>query len=185
MAIVRYATRHCPVLVYSRTGLVQYYRSLSECSRVLGLSVQKIKWLLHNDRADEQGREYDIPVYCPWVTKAETIERRGKKMKRIRLIRKVAPKYERQFKEGVMKIIPRADYILLEKVEEEKTKSGLYIPEAKHGEVTKARIIEAGENASLKEGVVLYPTADATEIEADGKVLYLVPESSVLAVVKA
>lgn len=83
-----------------------------------------------------------------------------------------------------MKIVPRADYMLLEKVGEEKTKGGLYIPEAKHGEVTKARIIEAGENASLKEGVVLYPTADATEVEADGKVLYLVPESSILAVVE-
>lgn len=184
MAIDRYATKHCPVLVYTKAGLIEYYHSISECSTKLGLSVQKIKWLLHTDETDQQGREYDIPVQCPWMTRIETIEKRGRKVKRIRIMRKAAPKYERQYRGGEMKIVPRADYMLLEKVEEQKTKGGLYIPEAKHGEVTKARIIEAGENTSLKEGVVLYPTADATEVEADGKVLYLVPESSVLAVVE-
>ena len=184
MAIDRYATRHCPVLVYSKTGLVEWFRSISECSRVTGVSVQRIKWLLHEDQADDLGREYDIPVQCPWMTRTETIERNGRRLERIRIIRKAAPQYERQYRGGNMRIVPRSDYMLLEQVEEERTKGGLYIPEAKHSEVTKARIIDAGENTSLKEGVVLYPTAEGTEIKADGKVLYLVPESSLLAVVE-
>ena len=184
MAIDRYATRHCPVLVYTKAGLIEYYHSISECSRKLGLSVQRIKWLLHTTQADELGREYDIPVQCPWMTRKETVERQGRMLERIRIIRKAAPKYERQYRGGAMKIVPRADYMLLEKVEEQKTKGGLYIPEAKHSEVTKARIVEAGESANLKEGVVLYPTSDATEIKADDKVLYLIPESSILAVVE-
>lgn len=185
MVIDRYATRHCPVLVYTKAGLIEFYSSISDCSRKLGLSVQKIKWLLHKDQADNQGREYDIPAQCPWMTKTEIIERRGRKIKRVRVVRKSAPRYERQYRGGVMKIVPRADYILLDKdATEERTKGGLYVPENKQAEVAKARIIEAGESATLKDGVVLYLVSDATEVKADGKVLYLVPESCILAVVE-
>ncbi len=185
MAIDRYATRHCPVLVYSPDGNVEEYVSISECARARGLSVQQVKHYLHHDCADSAGNEYDIPVTAPWCTAAQISQTPAGVVERIRLIR-TTPEYDWRFEEGKMKIIPKQDYVLLERQEESKTKSGLYIPESQDAKLLIGLVKEVAENVeSIMPGQkVLYPASDATSVKVDSKTLYLVPAGSIYAVME-
>ncbi|MDR3181189.1 MAG: co-chaperone GroES [Prevotellaceae bacterium] len=89
-----------------------------------------------------------------------------------------------------MKIRPLADRVLVEPAEaEEKTASGLYIPDTAKEKPQRGKIIAVGngkkdEPMELKVGdEVLYGKYAGTEISIDGKEYMMMRQSDVLAVV--
>jgi chaperonin GroES len=89
-----------------------------------------------------------------------------------------------------MKIRPLADRVLVEPAEaEEKTASGLYIPDTAKEKPQRGKIIAVGsgkkdEPMELKVGdEVLYGKYAGTEISVDGKEYMMMRQSDVLAVV--
>jgi chaperonin GroES len=95
-----------------------------------------------------------------------------------------------------MKVRPLHDRILVERVEEEeKTKSGIYIPDAAKEKPQKGKVIavgngkinEKGERVKLdvKEGdSILFQKYGGDEIKVDGKELVIMREEDVLAVIE-
>jgi chaperonin GroES len=91
---------------------------------------------------------------------------------------------------SIMKIRPLADRVLVEPAEaEEKTASGLYIPDTAKEKPQRGKIIAVGngkkdEPMELKVGdEVLYGKYAGTEISIDGKEYMMMRQSDVLAVV--
>jgi chaperonin GroES len=96
-----------------------------------------------------------------------------------------------------MKVRPLHDRILVERVEEEeKTKSGIFIPDSAKEKPQKGKVIavgagkinEKGERVKLdiKEGdSILFQKYGGDEIKVDGKELMIMREEDVLAVIEA
>jgi len=94
------------------------------------------------------------------------------------------------------KIQPTADHIVVEAVSEEKTTSGIIIPDtASKEKPQKGKVIAAGpgrmseENKRIpmevKEGdIVLFTKYAPSEVKVDGKELLVLNESDVLAILK-
>ena len=91
-----------------------------------------------------------------------------------------------------MKLLPLEDHILVEAIEEEnKTKSGILLPESKEkpskGKVIAVgdgKILENGQRAAIdvKVGDIVYFTKYAPdEIESEGKKYLIIKQSSLLA----
>jgi chaperonin GroES len=95
-----------------------------------------------------------------------------------------------------MKFRPLHDRILVERVaEEEKTKSGIYIPDAAREKQQKGKIVavgsgkvnEKGERVKMdvKEGeYILFPKYGGDEITVEGKELLIIKEEDILGVVE-
>jgi chaperonin GroES len=96
-----------------------------------------------------------------------------------------------------MKVRPLHDRILVERVEEEeKTKSGIFIPDSAKEKPQKGKVIavgagkinEKGERVKMdiKEGdSILFQKYGGDEIKVDGKELMIMREEDVLAVIEA
>jgi len=89
-----------------------------------------------------------------------------------------------------MKIKPLADRVLVEPAEaEEKTASGLYIPDTAKEKPQRGKVVAVGagkkdEPMELKVGdVVLYGKYAGTELSIDGKDYMMMRQSDVLAIV--
>ena len=89
-----------------------------------------------------------------------------------------------------LKIKPLADRVLVEPAEaEEKTSSGLYIPDTAKEKPQKGNIVAAGngkkdEPMTVKVGdTVLYGKYSGTEITVEGKDYLMMRESDILAIV--
>jgi chaperonin GroES len=89
-----------------------------------------------------------------------------------------------------MKIRPLADRVLIEPAEaEEKTASGLYIPDTAKEKPQRGKVVAVGngkkdEEMELKVGdVVLYGKYAGTELNIDGKEYMMMRQSDVLAIV--
>ncbi len=89
-----------------------------------------------------------------------------------------------------MKIKPLADRVLIEPAEaEEKTASGLYIPDTAKEKPQRGKVVAVGsgkkdEPMELKVGdVVLYGKYAGTELSIDGKDYMMMRQSDILAVV--
>jgi len=89
-----------------------------------------------------------------------------------------------------MNIKPLADRVLIEPTAaEEKTASGIIIPDAAKEKPQRGRVIAAGpgkkdEPMTVKEGdMVLYGKYAGTEISVDGKDYLIMKESDILAIV--
>ena len=95
-----------------------------------------------------------------------------------------------------MKVRPLHDRILVERVEEEeKTKSGIYIPDSAKEKPQKGKVVAAGNGKvndkgervklDVKEGdYILFQKYGGDEIKVDGKELVIMREEDVLAVVE-
>ncbi len=90
-----------------------------------------------------------------------------------------------------MKIVPLGKRVLLKpKVEEEKTKGGIYIPDSakensKKGEVVAIGKFEDDKKPELKEGdIVLYGGYSSDEIEMDGETYLFIDYKDILAKVE-
>jgi chaperonin GroES len=100
---------------------------------------------------------------------------------------------------GKVSIIPLGDRILvrpLTEKEDEKTASGIYIPETakEKGKFLKGEVVAAG-NGWYQDGeliplrvkvgdTVLYPTYVGDDVEIDGKEYTIIKEDSILAIIK-
>jgi chaperonin GroES len=96
-----------------------------------------------------------------------------------------------------MKVRPLHDRILVERVEEEeKTKSGIYIPDTAKEKPQKGKIVAVGDGKmndkgeriklDVKKGdLVLFQKYGGDEIKLDGKELIIMREEDVLAVIEA
>jgi chaperonin GroES len=96
-----------------------------------------------------------------------------------------------------MKFRPLHDRILVERVaEEEKTKTGIYIPDAAREKPQKAKVVAVGSGKTndkgekvkpdVKEGDhVLFSKYGGDEITVDGKDLLIIREEDILGVVEA
>jgi chaperonin GroES len=96
-----------------------------------------------------------------------------------------------------MKVRPLHDRILVERVEEdEKTKSGIYIPDTAKEKPQKGKVIAVGSGKinekgdrvkmDIKEGdSILFQKYGGDEIKVDGKELVIMREEDVLAVIEA
>ncbi|QKG80694.1 co-chaperone GroES [Tenuifilum thalassicum] len=89
-----------------------------------------------------------------------------------------------------VKVKPLADRVLVEPMEaEEKTSSGIYIPDTAKEKPQKGTIIAVGPGTKditmeVKEGdVVLYGKYAGTEITIDGKDYLIMKQSDILAVI--
>ncbi len=89
-----------------------------------------------------------------------------------------------------IKIKPLADRVLVEPQEaEQKTASGIYIPDTAKEKPQKGKIIAAGsgtkdEKMEVKPGdIVLYGKYSGTEISYDGKDYLIMRQSDILAVI--
>ncbi len=89
-----------------------------------------------------------------------------------------------------MKIKPLADRVLVEPAEaEEKTASGLYIPDTAKEKPQRGKVVAVGsgkkdEPMELKVGdVVLYGKYAGTELNVDGKDYMMMRQSDILAIV--
>ncbi len=89
-----------------------------------------------------------------------------------------------------VKIKPLADRVLVEPMEaEEKTASGIYIPDTAKEKPQKGTVVAVGAGTKdvtmeVKVGdVVLYGKYSGTEISIDGKELLIMKQSDILAVV--
>jgi chaperonin GroES len=96
-----------------------------------------------------------------------------------------------------MKVRPLHDRILVERVEEEeKTKSGIFIPDSAKEKPQKGKVIAVGAGKindkgervkmDIKEGdAILFQKYGGDEIKVDGKELMIMREEDVLAVIEA
>lgn len=91
---------------------------------------------------------------------------------------------------GTIKIQPLADRVLVEPAPaEEKTASGLIIPDTAKEKPQRGKVVAVGKGAkdepmTVKEGdVVLYGKYSGTEIKIDGKDYLIMRESDIYAVV--
>lgn len=95
-----------------------------------------------------------------------------------------------------MKVRPLHDRILVERVEEEeKTKSGIYIPDAAKEKPQKGKVVAVGDGKVNDKGervkldvkvgdAVLFQKYGGDEIKVDGKELIIMREEDVLAVIE-
>ncbi len=87
-----------------------------------------------------------------------------------------------------MKIIPLNDRVLIKPtVSEEKTASGLYIPQTSQEKTQVAEVIAIGDSEDIKVKVgqkVLHDKYAGTEIKADGEDYLIVTAGDILAVIE-
>ena len=87
-----------------------------------------------------------------------------------------------------MKIIPLNDRVLIKPtVSEEKTASGLYIPQTSQEKTQVAEVIAIGDSEDIKVKVgqkVLHDKYAGTEIKADGEDYLIVAAGDILAVIE-
>ena len=96
-----------------------------------------------------------------------------------------------------MKLKPLADRVIVKALEaEEKTKSGIYLPDAAKEKPTKGKVISVGPGKlddkgkamelSVRTGdTVYYGKYSGTDIEVDGEKFVILRESDILAVIEA
>ena len=87
------------------------------------------------------------------------------------------------------KIQPLGDNVLVEPVsQEEKTESGIYLPETVEGDKPQEGIVVAvGDDDKIKVRVgdkVIFKKYAETEVKVDGKEYYIIKNEDILAVVK-
>ena len=71
-------------------------------------------------------------------------------------------------------------YIIIKDVENEKTQSGIYIPDDKYNRF--ARVLKVGENSKLKPGdIVIKPIGRTTPIKLNGVIYDCIRESFIFA----
>jgi chaperonin GroES len=99
-------------------------------------------------------------------------------------------------KESKMKLKPLADRVIVRQVEaEEKTKSGIYLPDAAKEKPTQGKVIAVGpgkldEKGKLMElgvrngDIVYYGKYSGTEVEVDGQKFVILRESDLLGVLE-
>jgi len=86
-----------------------------------------------------------------------------------------------------MKIIPLADRVAIEPTSaEEKTKSGIILPEtAKKEKPEQGKIIAVGKDSTLKKNdIVLFNKYGPSEIEIDNKKYLIAKEEDILAIIE-
>ena len=86
-----------------------------------------------------------------------------------------------------MKIHPLADRIVLERLEqEEKTKSGIILPDGAQEKPKMAKVLAVGvEVKEVKEGdTVLYKSYGPDDVKVDGKDYMVAKEEDILAIIK-
>lgn len=85
------------------------------------------------------------------------------------------------------KIQPLADHVVAEAVEaEEKTASGLYLPDNAREKPQTAKVVAVGKDVKeIKKGdVIVYKNFGSTEVKLDGDGYLLIKEEDVLGIVK-
>ena len=94
------------------------------------------------------------------------------------------------------KLQPLADRVLVKPMErEEKTKSGIYLPDTAKEKPQRGKIISVGEGKTLDDGTVkkpqvkkgdtvLFTSYAGTEIKIDGKEYLIMSESDIMAVIE-
>lgn len=87
-----------------------------------------------------------------------------------------------------MKIIPLNDRVLVEaKIAEEKTASGLYIPQTAQEKTQIAIVVAIGDDEEIKVKVgdeILYDKYSGTQVKLEGKEYLILSASDILAIIK-
>lgn len=93
-----------------------------------------------------------------------------------------------------MKVKPLRDRVLVERIEvEEKTKSGLYIPDTAQEKTFEGRVLAVGDGKRLDSGVVVKPEIQVgdrilfmkyggAEVRVDGKDILILEEGEILGI---
>lgn len=87
-----------------------------------------------------------------------------------------------------MNLKPLSDKLVLEQLEmEEKTSSGIILPDSAKEKPLKAKVLAVGKDVKeIKEGdIVLYSQYGPNEVKLDGRELLIGKEEDILAIIKA
>ena len=83
-----------------------------------------------------------------------------------------------------MKMKMKNNYVLIEEIKQDRTPSGIYLPEQKHNRVAKVLAVDESDKDLTVGDTILKLIGKGTEIRMEGKYVEAIHRNNILAVIK-